>query len=963
LAASAFVIFGAALAHAGGPKYVAGVSYFNPSVLGQPIVWPGGQLHYFVDQGTLGPLSNSDAVSMVDAAAAVWNTVPTAAVTLSDSGFLAEDVNGSNVLAGNGFLAAPADVSPSATATPVAVIFDSDGSVTDSIEGAGASEPDNCALNGPLVWIDNFNSNATFAHGVIVLNGRCASTANLQATMSYQLERAFGRILGLDFSQVNDDGFLLGTPVMQPLTGNCGTTGGSCLLDPGILRYDDIATLNRLYPVTAANLTGFPGKILTAANTISIQGTVSFRSGQGMQGVNVVARPLDANGNPLFQYTATFVSGSYFAGNRGNPVTGWLDAQGNRLDRFGSNNATLQGFFDLSGIPLPPGATAANYQVTFEAINPLFVDSTSVGPYLLGSPSPSGSLPTFQVNGMAPGSARTLSVGVANSASESLASTGNEPRSLIAKSIKTRAIGAEPAPQPMPASGIWAGWLGQIGQSDWFMLPVQANRIFTVVAEALNETGTPSATKAMPAIGVWDGFDPIETAAAGYTPAANGSAPGETWLQVATSGNEIVRLGIADQRGDGRPDYTYRGWVLYAASVTPTRLPSTGGTIVIRGSGFRSGDTVLVGTAAAQVTSILPTEITAVVPPAASGVTGSQDLTVNDLPAFNAIAVIPSGLSYDSATGDALTLLTAPSNQVPLNVPQPFSVLVKGTDGNPAGGVTVTYAVTSGTATLACGQSVCSVTTTGDGRATLNVTATSTSIAVVTASLTNGASLQAHFYAGPSAALTALTPTLYLAAGSTVSWPVQALVLSGGNPQPNQQVTWQSSPGIVAPANPATTASTGIASVALTVGPLAEGQSAASNACLIGTTTCAAFQAFGSRPEFATLAAVSGANQSLAAASTPAPIVLRVLDMNGNPMAAGTITISQALHAWAPPCPRHGRCPQSPLLATQTTTATSALDGSVTITPLTLPGIPTSLVGLAATGNAGMLAFSVEQHP
>ena len=30
-----------------------------------------------------------------------------------------------------------------------------------------------------------------------------------------------------------------------------------------------------------------------------------------MQGVNVVARPLDANGNQLYQYTVTFVSGGW----------------------------------------------------------------------------------------------------------------------------------------------------------------------------------------------------------------------------------------------------------------------------------------------------------------------------------------------------------------------------------------------------------------------------------------------------------------------------------------------------------------------------------------------------------------------------------------------------------------------------------------------------------------------------
>ena len=40
----------------------------------------------------------------------------------------------------------------------------------------------------------------------------------------------------------------------------------------------------------------------------------------GMQGVNVVARPLDANGNPLKAYAVTAVSGAYFSGKHGNAV-------------------------------------------------------------------------------------------------------------------------------------------------------------------------------------------------------------------------------------------------------------------------------------------------------------------------------------------------------------------------------------------------------------------------------------------------------------------------------------------------------------------------------------------------------------------------------------------------------------------------------------------------------------------
>ncbi len=65
---------------AGGPKYVAGTTFFNPSVLGQPIHWAAGQVNYYVDQGPLSSsVSNQQATAMVDAAAALWSAVPTAA--------------------------------------------------------------------------------------------------------------------------------------------------------------------------------------------------------------------------------------------------------------------------------------------------------------------------------------------------------------------------------------------------------------------------------------------------------------------------------------------------------------------------------------------------------------------------------------------------------------------------------------------------------------------------------------------------------------------------------------------------------------------------------------------------------------------------------------------------------------------------------------------------------------------
>jgi hypothetical protein len=927
--------------------------------MGQPLHWAAGQVNYYVDQGPLSiSVSNQQATAMVDEAAALWSAVPTAGITLTDMGPLNEDVSASNIqVNSSGQITAPADITPVATNYPVAVIYDADGSVISALYGPTASQPNACQTHGVYVWIDNFSPDATFTHGAILLNGLCATSASLVQMMSFQLERAFGRILGLDFSQANPDALTsgnpndaLGSPVMQALSGACGSSGGDCIPNPATLRYDDIAALNRLYPITAANISSLLSKRLTTANTVSIQGMVSFSSGYAMQGVNVVARPLDADGDPMDQYTATAVTGALFSGNHGNPVTGFIDADGNTLSLWGSNDPSLQGFFDLSGIPLPPGVSSATYQVTFEALNPLDILSNSVGPYAQGQVTPSGAFQTVTLSNLSSGSTQTINVTSASSAIAGFAD----------------AIGSASQPRAMPTGGQWVGRLSQIAQTDSFTFPVRGNRIFTIVTQAMDESGSPSDSKAMPSIGAWDAMSPISAEPARAVRAFNENVPGLTSLRVTANGDDVVRIGIADLRGDGRPDYTYSGWVLYADTVSPSHLPASGGPITIEGMGFRLADTVLVGGQPAQITSISPNQITAVASPAASGVTGSVDVEVDDQPGFNAAAVVSSGISYDSGSGDSLTLDSAPSGTVPIAVPIPFTVTALAPSLAPASGVTVTFAVTSGTARLACGLPTCSLAATGDGRATMNVTASDGTGSIVTASLTNGSSLQAQFTGGTPPVLSALTPQLSLAAGAAFTWNVQALVLSNGVPVANQSVAWQTpASGGISPQGSATalTTSSGMVTKNLSVGPLAEGQTVTTNACLNGTNQCVAFTAFGARPEYAILQPIAGVVQTLAASATPSQIALRLFDMDGNPMAGGSVALYQSLYSWSPPCAPHTVCTQGALLATQISTATSAIDGLVAFTPTFLPGVATNLVGIAISGISATVPISIQQHP
>src|SRR5215469_5083096 len=168
------ILCGPPAGYAGGPRLVAGSSFFDPGVMGTPVHWAGGRVDYFVDQGPLSAgITNAQAIAMVDAAAAIWNAVPTSAVVLTNRGTLLEDVNGSSSQAGDGTLLQPSDVSAPAAAPPLGIVFDYDGSVMDAILGAYASDPTNCEFNGVRIWLDNILPDATVKHALMILNGRC----------------------------------------------------------------------------------------------------------------------------------------------------------------------------------------------------------------------------------------------------------------------------------------------------------------------------------------------------------------------------------------------------------------------------------------------------------------------------------------------------------------------------------------------------------------------------------------------------------------------------------------------------------------------------------------------------------------------------------------------------------------------------------------------------------------------
>lgn len=793
LLATAIILLFTVMSHAGGPKLVAGTVYFDPSTTGQPLIWPQGQITYYTDQGDLSPvLPNASANSFVASAFSPWTSVSTAAVAATRGGQLAEDVSGTNVIVNaDGTISMPADIQPTATGTPVGIVYDYDGSVTDALMGSGAGASTQCFSNAVFGGDDNYGAFATYQHALIVINGQCALQSSQITDVEYRLVRVIGSVLGLGWSQVNSNVITTPHPTSDDYAGfpvmhfsdppNCVPIT-LCYPNPSQLAMDDAASLSRLYPVTAQNQSNFPGKQIFFTATARIHGSVWFTDSHGnrtqpMQGVNVVARWIDPNtGLPSRRYAAASVSGSLFTGNAGNPITGFDDALGDPLAEWGSTSQTLEGFFDLAG--LQPPNTGAQYQLSVEALNPIW--SAGVGPYSPGPVMPSGSPAPITVT-VAPGNDLEQDILMVNS--------------------------AQPVPQPqstwlnpaaVPQGGDWVRSLSGYGDVEYLTLAAQSNRTLSVAVTALDETGNSSQLKVQPVIGMWAASDPQGTPPPAFTTSPfNQTVAGLTRLdaQIAVSTNFLI--GISDVRGDGRPDYRYHAHILYADFVLPARIGVNGGVITVQGTGFAPGLNAAIGSSTATQLAVSGSQMLLAAP--AHG-DGTQNITIAD-PVSGASSVMTNVLFYGAAATDNIVLVgngLNPSTPVGTQATNPVTVRVLAADGvTPVSGATIAWSATNGVQLSTCGSAPsCSVTSDQSGDAVTSLTPSAVGVATITATLAPAAYGSSKSVSATLNAIQSIsdigvsTPYLWIAQGATASIPLTARVLSNGVAQNNAKVNF-----------------------------------------------------------------------------------------------------------------------------------------------------------------------------
>ena len=317
---------------------------------GEPVTWDVNQpVPFTPDLGTLGTLSNSEAVQITNELFNVWANVSTASITFQQEGQLAEDITGSNVLAF--FNNLTSDVSP--------IIFDDDGSITDALNGVGANTniigfagPEFISLTNGII--------SSIVSGSAVMNGRFfdglpnpndLALADFRGTFAHE----FGHYIGLAHTQINLDQLSLFDPTTLPLMFPFALDGIG-----EILQADDVAAVSSLYPTASF-----------VESTGIIQGRVFLPGGvTQFQGANVIARMVS---NSKVATVSSF-SGVFH-----------LDPQDPGFG--GSPDSQLVGFYKING--LEPG----DYIVLIEQINPSFSGGSSVGS--LVTPVPLPGIPEF----------------------------------------------------------------------------------------------------------------------------------------------------------------------------------------------------------------------------------------------------------------------------------------------------------------------------------------------------------------------------------------------------------------------------------------------------------------------------------------------------------------------------------------------------------------------------------------
>ena len=238
-------------------------------------------------------------------------------------------------------------------------------------------------------------------------------------------------------------------------------------------------------------------------------------------------------------------------------------------------------------------------------------------------------------------------------------------------------------------------------------------------------------------IGIWQLSDQTGNPAPASTPSAfNTTTWGMTRLDAQFGVADTYRVGVADFRGDGRPDYFYQASLLYSDTVTPARLSLAGGVATLHGTGFKPGLQVSAAGNNGSTLSASASQIAVAMPAASQD--GTATIQVSD-PVSGAFSQMTDALTYGALASDRLLLLQGAEPATPVGsvAANPIRVRAVAADGvTPVSGATMAWSASNGLRFSACsGASSCSVLTDEAGESSSGVTPTATGSSAITVAL------------------------------------------------------------------------------------------------------------------------------------------------------------------------------------------------------------------------------------